>query len=118
MARIADGRANGGFMEWARMLGFITGTVDQELLLVRCESQQTSRSAASDIGPKDNVAPRGLARLVISDRPLPALRAGLRKRASDGRCGHGPAGRNLRMWFWSTTLTHLQALASPPEPFS
>jgi hypothetical protein len=33
MALIADRRANGGFVEWARILAFITGTVDQELLL-------------------------------------------------------------------------------------
>ena len=35
MAPIADRRAKGAgrFMEWARVLAYITGTVDQELLL-------------------------------------------------------------------------------------
>jgi len=33
MAPVADRRAKGDLMEWARILAYITGTVDQELLL-------------------------------------------------------------------------------------
>ena len=33
MVPIADRRAKGEAMEWARILAYITGTVDQELLL-------------------------------------------------------------------------------------
>jgi hypothetical protein len=32
-ALVADRRARGKSMEWARILAYITGTVDQELLL-------------------------------------------------------------------------------------
>jgi len=60
---IADGRGRGAVMDWARILVYITGTVDQELL------------ARNEYLAAENLIPRAQlkGRLKLSDAKRPAL---------------------------------------------